>query len=155
MVEPDRLQDFYREVVTWKRLSHPNILELIGVMADEKKCSMVSPWMENGSIVEFLRGNSQANPLKLVCACSILCITLLTPVTASGRHARSSLSSWRGSRTRRSQRSTISTFVSNNSAQFCVEQHPRLRGGMGLSRGRWTYEDRWRSEYCYIRHVYS
>ena len=27
---------------------------------------MVAPWMENGNIIEFLRENSQANPLKLV-----------------------------------------------------------------------------------------
>jgi len=26
---------------------------------------MVAPWMENGNIVEFLRDNLQANPLKL------------------------------------------------------------------------------------------
>ena len=27
---------------------------------------MVAPWMENGNIIEFLRENSQDNPLKLV-----------------------------------------------------------------------------------------
>jgi len=32
---------------------------------DEKEYSMVSPWMENGSIVDFLKENLQANPLKL------------------------------------------------------------------------------------------
>ena len=26
---------------------------------------MVSPWMENRNILEFLRGNPEANPLKL------------------------------------------------------------------------------------------
>ena len=68
MIEPDWdcLQNFCREVITWKRLSHPNILELIGVTMDEKEYSMVSPWMENGNIVEFLREDLQANPLKLV-----------------------------------------------------------------------------------------
>ena len=35
------------------------------IIDDEKKYSMVSPWMENGNIVEFLRENLQANPLKL------------------------------------------------------------------------------------------
>jgi serine/threonine protein kinase len=90
-IEPDRLQSFYREVITWKRLSHPNILELIGVMIDEKQYSMVSPWMENGNIIDFLRENHQANPLKLVRLCSILCITSLTPVTVGGRHTWSSV----------------------------------------------------------------
>ena len=30
------------------------------------KYAMVAPWMENGNIIEFLRENPQANPLKLV-----------------------------------------------------------------------------------------
>ena len=34
-------------------------------MMDEKQYSMVSPWMDNGNIMEFLRENLQANPLKL------------------------------------------------------------------------------------------
>jgi hypothetical protein len=33
---------------------------------DGKELVTVSPWMENGNIVEFLRENPQANPLKLV-----------------------------------------------------------------------------------------
>ena len=36
------------------------------MIVGEKQYSMVSPWMENGSIVGFLRENVQANPLKLV-----------------------------------------------------------------------------------------
>ena len=64
-VEPDILQDFCREVITWKRLSHPNVLELIGVMMDDSGYSMVSPWMDNGSIVKFLKEGPEANPLKL------------------------------------------------------------------------------------------
>ena len=31
------------------------------------KYAMVAPWMENGNIIEFLKENLQANPLKLVC----------------------------------------------------------------------------------------
>jgi len=65
MTEPDRLQNFCREVITWKRLAHPNVLELIGVRMDDKSCTMVAPWMENGSVVEYLREDLGANPLKL------------------------------------------------------------------------------------------
>jgi len=61
----DRSQNFCREVITWKRLSHPNVLELIGVMMDDKEYTMVTPLMKNGTIVDFLRNNLQANPLKL------------------------------------------------------------------------------------------
>jgi len=35
-------------------------------MMNEKEYSMVSPWMDNGNIMEFLREDLQANPLKLV-----------------------------------------------------------------------------------------
>jgi len=34
---------------------------------DGKEYTMVTPWMENGTVVNFLRKNSQVNPLKLVC----------------------------------------------------------------------------------------
>ena len=62
---PDHLQGFCRDVITWKRLSHSNVLELIGVMMDDNGYSMVSPWMDNGSIVGFLKETPEANPLKL------------------------------------------------------------------------------------------
>ena len=65
-IQPDHSQNFCREVIVWKRLSHPNILELIGVTMGDGEYTMVSPWMENGNIVEFLRENPEANPLKLV-----------------------------------------------------------------------------------------
>ncbi|KAF9654244.1 kinase-like protein [Thelephora ganbajun] len=59
-------KDFCREVITWKRLSHPNVLELIGVMMNDKEYVMVSPWMENRNIVDYLRKSLQTNPLKLL-----------------------------------------------------------------------------------------
>jgi len=65
VVEPDCSQNFCREVITWKRLSHPNVLELIGATINDKECTMVTPLMTNGTIVDFLRENLQANPLKL------------------------------------------------------------------------------------------
>jgi len=65
--DPEKMRKiFFREVITWKRMSHPNILELIGVIMDDKEYGMVSPWMDNGNIVEFLREDLQANPLKLL-----------------------------------------------------------------------------------------
>jgi hypothetical protein len=68
-IGPDHPQNFCREVITWKRMSHPNILPLIGVMMNENEYSMVAPWMDNGNVIEFLKDpeNHQANPLKLVC----------------------------------------------------------------------------------------
>ena len=51
--------------MTWKLLSHPNVLELFGVTMDDTAYTTVTPWMENGTIIDFLRENPQANPLKL------------------------------------------------------------------------------------------
>ena len=51
----------------WKNLSHPNILELIGVpdALEDGRLSMVSEWMPNGDITRYVRDNS-GNHLKLV-----------------------------------------------------------------------------------------
>ena len=51
----------------WKNLSHPNVLDLIGATdtLDEGRFSMVSEWMVNGNIAEYVRRNA-GNHLKLV-----------------------------------------------------------------------------------------
>ena len=51
----------------WKNLSHPNVLNLIGVpdTLEEGRFSMVSEWMPNGNITEYARANA-GNHLKLV-----------------------------------------------------------------------------------------
>ena len=51
----------------WKNLSHPNILDLIGVpdTLGDGKFSMVSEWMGNGNIVEYVCSNG-GNHLRLV-----------------------------------------------------------------------------------------
>jgi len=51
----------------WKFLRHPNVLPLIGVMMSETRFAMISSWMENGNINEFLKKNPDANRLGLVC----------------------------------------------------------------------------------------
>ena len=61
------VQQFCKEVATWKNLSHPNILNLIGVpdTLEEGRFSMVSEWMAGGNIVEYVRNNA-GNHLQLV-----------------------------------------------------------------------------------------
>ena len=61
------LQRFYKEVVLWSTLSHPNILKLVGVQEDTKRLQFatVSEWMGGGNIMEFIQGN-HANRLELV-----------------------------------------------------------------------------------------
>ena len=50
----------------WKSLQHPNVLPLVGVTMSGSHFAMVSEWMVNGSICEFLKGNPSANRLELV-----------------------------------------------------------------------------------------
>ena len=38
----------------WRFLRHPNVLPLMGVMMSENKFAMVSGWMSNGNINEFV-----------------------------------------------------------------------------------------------------
>jgi hypothetical protein len=52
--------------MTWKSLSHPNVLSLLGVTMSGKHFAMVSEWMVNGSINEFVRINRGANRFELV-----------------------------------------------------------------------------------------
>jgi serine/threonine protein kinase len=64
-------QGFCREVVAWKHLRHPNILPLLGVTVSENRFAMVSEWMDNGNINEFVRKDYDANRTALVGAADI------------------------------------------------------------------------------------
>ena len=59
-------QTFCKEVITWKSLCHPNVLPLLGVTMGKKLFAMVSEWMVNGNINEFIEARRDANRLELV-----------------------------------------------------------------------------------------
>ena len=70
-----RTQRFCREIIGWKRLSHPNVLPLLGVSVstDPPSFRIVSEWMRNGNVMEYTRSNPEVNRLQLVsllAACS-------------------------------------------------------------------------------------
>ena len=50
----------------WKSLRHPNILPLIGVEMTEDEFVMVSEWMTNRNINEFIKANPEAERIELV-----------------------------------------------------------------------------------------
>ena len=52
--------------MTWKSLRHPNVLPLIGVTMSEALFAMVSDWMMNGNINDFVKAHPGANRLELV-----------------------------------------------------------------------------------------
>ena len=59
-------QRFCREGVAWKHLRHPNILPLLGVTLNEHRFALVSEWMENGNINEFIERDPHVNRAEFV-----------------------------------------------------------------------------------------
>ncbi|KAJ7108587.1 kinase-like domain-containing protein, partial [Mycena epipterygia] len=49
------LKQFGREALIWRQFSHPNLLPFYGLYYVENRLCLVSPWMENGHILKFLR----------------------------------------------------------------------------------------------------
>ena len=60
------MQIFCKEVITWRSLRHPNVLPLLGVMMTGNQFSMVSEWMTNGNINQFVKAHQDANRFELV-----------------------------------------------------------------------------------------
>ena len=50
----------------WKALRHPNILPLTGVMMSEGQFAMISDWMVNGNINDFIKKRPDTNRTRLV-----------------------------------------------------------------------------------------
>ncbi|KAK1233897.1 hypothetical protein PQX77_002920 [Marasmius sp. AFHP31] len=56
------LKDYMREAIVWQQLQHPNLLPFLGMYhldrAREELC-LVSPWMERGNLLQYLRNTPQ------------------------------------------------------------------------------------------------
>ena len=59
-------QRFCKEAMTWKALRHQNTLPLLGVIMSDNQFVMVSEWMANGNITEFIEMHRDVNRFKLV-----------------------------------------------------------------------------------------
>jgi len=57
---------FCKEVVTWKTLSHPNVLPLLGVVKGGRQFVMISEWMVNGNINEYINAHEDADRFELL-----------------------------------------------------------------------------------------
>ncbi|KAG9094799.1 hypothetical protein FS749_011794 [Ceratobasidium sp. UAMH 11750] len=55
-----------REIHTWSKCKHENVLELYGLAQHRGQLAMVSPWMENGSLPEYIAKNPGVDRLDLV-----------------------------------------------------------------------------------------
>jgi serine/threonine protein kinase len=65
-------QDLSSEVLLWRQLQHPNILQFLGVNDQDfaPSFAIVTPWMENGSLSSYLERRpfyGMSRKLRLVC----------------------------------------------------------------------------------------
>ncbi|KAJ7604656.1 kinase-like domain-containing protein [Roridomyces roridus] len=51
------VKEFSREALIWRQLVHPNLLPFYGLYRLENRLCIVSPWMENGNIFEYVKRN--------------------------------------------------------------------------------------------------
>ena len=61
-------QRLCREIISWKHLSHPNILPLLGVSVstNPRRFRILTEWMPNGNVIQYAISNPEANRLRLV-----------------------------------------------------------------------------------------
>jgi len=54
--------------VAWKHLRHPNILPLLGATLNEHRLCLISEWMDQGNISDYLKlkENQELNRIELV-----------------------------------------------------------------------------------------
>ncbi|KAF9646874.1 kinase-like protein [Thelephora ganbajun] len=60
------MRRFCKEVMAWKALCHPNVLPLLGVTMGNRRFIMVSEWMADGNINEFVKARRNANRFELL-----------------------------------------------------------------------------------------
>ncbi|KAJ7921746.1 kinase-like domain-containing protein [Mycena leptocephala] len=63
------LKEFGREALIWRQLSHPNLLPFFGIYHLDTRLCLISPWMENGHVMHFLKKNphlAEPNRLSLI-----------------------------------------------------------------------------------------
>ncbi|KAG6859766.1 hypothetical protein C0995_004359, partial [Termitomyces sp. Mi166 len=54
-----------KEAIIWEQLSHPNILAFYGIYWFQNRLCLVSPWMQNGNIIEYLEQYPRAPRMTL------------------------------------------------------------------------------------------
>ncbi|KAJ7794346.1 kinase-like domain-containing protein, partial [Mycena olivaceomarginata] len=61
------VQQFGREALIWQQLSHPNVLPFLGLYTLDGRLCLVSPWMENGHLQQYLKkARSDIDRLSLI-----------------------------------------------------------------------------------------
>lgn len=68
--DPEYIKNVAREIHTWSKCDHPNVLHFLGLAVFRGQIGMVAPWMENGSLPSYLRKTLSADRCKL---CTEVC----------------------------------------------------------------------------------
>lgn len=56
-----------KEARIWETLNHPNVLPFFGLSYDaERRPALISPWMENGNVLEYMRRNPDTSRIQLI-----------------------------------------------------------------------------------------
>ena len=88
-------QTFCQEAVMWKRLTHPNILPLLGIIITPLQ--LISKWISSGDLPGYIKRHPNADRLVLVGA-TPMCLPMLTLVvsypTSLKASATSTLAMW-------------------------------------------------------------
>ena len=64
-------QRLFQEIVTWRRLSHPNVVPVLGVSPNLFPLCIITEWMIDGNIMDFTLKHPEVNRLCLVRPISI------------------------------------------------------------------------------------
>ncbi|KAG8916391.1 hypothetical protein FRC01_003184, partial [Tulasnella sp. 417] len=60
------IRRFEREADTWRRLEHPHVLRFLGTYKPEGHLYFVSPFMQNGTLLEYVHDRPGVNRVKLL-----------------------------------------------------------------------------------------
>ncbi|KAK7049962.1 Rho guanine nucleotide exchange factor [Paramarasmius palmivorus] len=58
------LKNFMREAIVWRQLEHPNLLPFLGLFflaKSKQQLCLISPWVENGNLIQFLERTPQTD----------------------------------------------------------------------------------------------
>ena len=76
-------QTFCQEAVIWKRLTHPNIVPLLGITITPFQ--LISNWMPGGDLPVYIKKHPDQDRLELVCASPVVFTPHLPTLSAIRR----------------------------------------------------------------------
>ena len=80
-----------QEIIIWRRLSHPNVLPVLGVSPELFPLCIITEWMDHGNIVDFSGKHPEVNRLRLVRPVSAIPLTSGTEISPKLAEAASGL----------------------------------------------------------------